>query len=148
MPIPPLDVRGVLPEGLHDATDDEIEIQFGSFNGSDVRVRLFERLTSFLAAVRFWGNADEILIDGSFVTSKQRPTDIDIILVYRRDFNLQSEVRPQEYNLVNKTRARRVWGFDIKPVTADSPARDAWIGYFSKDTRSGLEGKGLVRITP
>jgi len=148
MPIPQLDDRGVLPEGLHDATVEEIERRFGTFNGSDMRVHLFQRLVAFLQVVRRWGNADEILIDGSFVTDKQRPTDIDIILVYRRGFDLQSEVRPEEYSLINKTRAKRMWGFDVKPVTADSPEKDKWMGYFSRDTRTGVEGKGLLRIIP
>ena len=147
MPIPDMN-GGILPRGIHDATMAEVEQRFGIFNGSDVRVRLFERLTHFVREVGFWGNADEILIDGSFVSEKQRPTDIDIILVYRRDFDLGSEVRPQEYSLVSKKRAKRVWGFDVIPVIADSQERDKWIGYFSRDTRTGIENKGMVRIRP
>lgn len=148
MPIPAFIAQGTLPQGLHDSTLEEIEDRFGEFNGSDVRVRLFQRLRLFLQEVRFWGNADEVLIDGSFVTDKQRPTDIDIILVYRGDFDLASEVQPQEYNLINRKRAKRVYGFDIFAVAANSPEREKWVSYFSQDTRTGLQGKGLLRIHP
>lgn len=148
MAIPQLTADGNLPEGLHDATLAEIEQTFGSFNGSEVRVRLFERLQEFFTAVAQWGNAAEILLDGSFTTSKQRPEDIDIILVYRADFDLQSQVQPMEYRLINRKRARRAWGFDVIPATANSAEREKWIDYFSKDTRTGLHSKGLIRIQP
>ena len=148
MAIPGLTENGTLPEGLHDTTLEEIEREFGSFNGSDVRVRLFEQLRVFCREVRFWGNAAEILVDGSFTTNKQKPTDIDIILVYKGDFDLQSQVQPLEYKLINRKRARRAWGFDVIAVTADSPEREKWVRYFSRDTRTGLEGKGLIRIQP
>lgn len=148
MPIPALTENGALPEGLHDATLEEIEHTFGSFNGSDVRVRLFEQLRAFCQEVRFWGNAAEILIDGSFTTNRQRPGDVDIILVYRADFDLQSQVQPLEYRLINRKRARRAWGFDVIPVTANSPERDKWVRYFSRDTRTDLQGKGLLRVQP
>lgn len=146
MPIPDFDGEGVLPAGLHDATLGEIEERFGSFNGSDVRVQLFERLVRFLEAVGRWGNVDEVLIDGSFATRKERPSDIDIILVYRAGFDFGSEVVPEEYNLINRKRARRTYGFDVIPVAADSSEREKWLGYFGADTKSGVRSKGLVRV--
>lgn len=148
MPIPELTAAGVLPAGIHEATLAEVEAQFGMFNGSDERVRLFQRFEQFIQDVHFWGNVEEILVDGSFVTSKQRPSDIDLILVYRADFDLGSQVRPQEYNLINKKRARRVYGFDVFPVPSGSIEREKWVSYLSEDTRSGQEGKGLLRVTP
>ncbi len=152
MPIPPLTRLGILPAGLHDTMPHEIEKRFGRFNGSNMRMRLFGRLVRFLEAVRRWGNVEEILVGGSFITEKQRPTDIDIILVYRADFDLRSTVRPEERNFINRRRAKRAHtiallsGFDVVAVTADSPERQEWLGYFSADARTGLQGKGLLRI--
>ena len=45
--IPPL-VDGVLPEGIHDCTIDEIEQMFGRFRRSDRRIRLMEKLKAYL----------------------------------------------------------------------------------------------------
>jgi hypothetical protein len=148
MPIPEFTEQGVLPEGFHDTNLEQIEDRLGRFNGSDLRVELFRRFRLFMQEVRFWGNVEEIMIDGSFVTNKQRPSDVDIILVYRADFDLASEVRPQEYNLISRKRAKRIYGFDVIAVTAHSPEREKWLGYFSNDTRTGLQNKGLLRLRP
>jgi Family of unknown function (DUF6932) len=148
MPIPDLTAQEVLPEGLHEATLEEIEGRFGRFSESDRRVGLFGRLRQFVRAVQFWGNAEEILVDGSFVTGKPRPTDIDIILVYRENFDFGSDVRPEEYNIINKKRARVTYGFDVVAVASSSPERGRWLAYFAADTRTGLRGKGLLRIRP
>jgi len=44
MPIPELDARGLLPEGIHPCSMSEIAQRFGRFQRSDRRCRLFERL--------------------------------------------------------------------------------------------------------
>lgn len=148
MPIPQLTSEGFLPPGIHDATLQELEDRFGRFQGSDKRPELFRSLAAFVREVRTWGNAEEILVDGSFVSAETRPSDIDLILVYRADFDFSAPVRPAEYNLLSRRRARRAYGFDVIPVLANSATRDQWIAYFSEDPRCGCTAKGLVRIRP
>ena len=52
MPIPALDPRGLLPEGIHDCTLDEIKAAFGAFQSTDRRPQLFARLAAFLAEAK------------------------------------------------------------------------------------------------
>jgi hypothetical protein len=73
MPLPILE-NGILPPGEHLATLDEVEIIFGSQN--DRRQNLMRGLR--LACEMFQkANVNRIWIDGSFVTEKEYPNDID-----------------------------------------------------------------------
>ncbi len=73
MPIPVLE-NGLLPPGEHVATLDEVESTFGSQN--DRRQSLMRGLR---LACEMFQNAqvDRIWVDGSFVTDKEEPGDID-----------------------------------------------------------------------
>ncbi len=113
MPIPDLDTDGFLPPGVHDCTLDEMGARFGVFQGSDRRCRLFERLKSFVAEARSTGFVVAIVVNGSFVTSRPDPNDIDLILVLPDEAVLHDELRPFEYNVVSKRMPRRRFGFDV-----------------------------------
>lgn len=76
MPIPLLNKNGFLPEGLHDATLEELRVQFGAFQESDRRTKLFAKLTELIQAMTASNLFEELLIDGSFVTGKSVPNDI------------------------------------------------------------------------
>lgn len=79
MPIPIFSKAGLLPPGVHHATIDEVEERFG--RGSSRRTKLYAKLARFLAEVRSFQIFDSIFIDGSFVTDKPNPGDIDVVLV-------------------------------------------------------------------
>ena len=49
---------------------------------------LFQRLCDYMAELRGLGNAEEVLLDGSFTTAKDEPGDIDLIVVYRKTLTL------------------------------------------------------------
>jgi hypothetical protein len=72
--IPDLNEDGLLPLGLHPATLEEIGERFGRAN--PVRTRLFRGLTRALHNLREAG-VERVYIDGSFVTDKQFPNDVD-----------------------------------------------------------------------
>lgn len=74
MSIPPLQINGELPPGEHHATLDEIELVYGSTN--DRRKLLMRGLRD--AALQFaHAGVKTIWINGSFVTDKDMPNDID-----------------------------------------------------------------------
>lgn len=79
MTIPDLTPSGLLPEGIHPATLEELQVKFGSTG--EARVELYTRLMSFLQLVRSFGMFTSIVIDGSFVTDKPIPGDIDVVLI-------------------------------------------------------------------
>jgi hypothetical protein len=133
MPIPALTDDGFLPVGIHDATLDEVGRVFGLFQSSDQRVTLFNRLQRYIADLRSWGNASAVLIDGSFASAESRPNDIDIIAIYKADFDFSAERAPGEYNVLDKRRIRQRYGLDVVSVAADSPEEAQWISFFEQD---------------
>lgn len=79
MPIPDLDpATGYLPPGLHTATLAEIRIRFGT---TRKRLQLLAGL-EWAAAQLFSAGVLDLRIDGSFVTEKPEPGDIDGFWVY------------------------------------------------------------------
>jgi len=81
MPVPSLNAQGLLPEGIHDCTWVELLRTFCQFQTSDRRPELCRRLREMMDALRQAKTARDLLVNGSFVTSKAVPNDIDLILV-------------------------------------------------------------------
>ena len=74
MGIPKLQANGELPPGEHSASLDEIEMVYGSSN--DRRIQLMQGLRE--AARNFEESGVKTLqINGSFITDKEEPNDID-----------------------------------------------------------------------
>lgn len=73
MPIPSLNDDGLLPAGIHDCSIDEIKSAFGWYGSSGKRYRLFQKLVEYVDFVRDTELVVEIIVDGSFVTSKADP---------------------------------------------------------------------------
>lgn len=72
--IPEFDARGLLPRGVHRATWEEVVERFG---GNPQRERLLDGLSNALVLLRNAG-CQRIYINGSFVTAKELPNDIDV----------------------------------------------------------------------
>src|SRR5438105_4983151 len=104
MPIPPLDEHGLLPTGIHDCTLDELRVRFGSFQDSDRRPQLFQKLQTLVAEARTAGFLRGLLIDGSFVTAKSNPNDIDLVIILPLAHDVGADLRPAQYALVSKKR--------------------------------------------
>lgn len=86
MPIPEFRPDGYLPEGLHVATEREVETRFGW--GRPRRETLMVRVSKWLALARNVG-ATRFLLDGSFVTQKEEPGDVDAVCFLPDDFEEQ-----------------------------------------------------------
>lgn len=72
--IPEFTDRGLLPEGIHPATLEEV---LERFRGNERREQLLTGLVEALRLLRAAG-CRRVYINGSFVTSKERPNDIDV----------------------------------------------------------------------
>src|SRR5437879_1217565 len=145
MPIPPLDNAGLLPPGVHDCTLEEVEERFGRFQKSDQRIHLFARLREYLNEVRLTGFAVALLIDGSFVTAKDEPEDIDLVLVLKPDHDFLKLLRPFEYNVISKHRVRRHYRFDMVAVGEGSVDFDKAVRFFQQVRDRSDIRKGLLR---
>jgi hypothetical protein len=76
--IPPLNEHGYLPPGVHQATLDEVIARFG--DGSEERRAEAESLR-WLVPLCEQAGITRILINGSFVTDRLEPMDVDVVLL-------------------------------------------------------------------
>jgi hypothetical protein len=162
MPIPTLNEHGFLPLGTYDCTFAEIEAEFGqnrwvqdneSASRREVlkphRGRLCQHLMDYLTELHRVGLGVEVIINGSFVTGKPDPNDIDLIVVFPSDHDFSRPLPPREYNLLSKRRLRDAgYPFDIFVVAAGGTAyKKALRLYQQVRGRDDLE-KGLLRVRP
>jgi hypothetical protein len=76
--IPPFNDDGYLPPGIHPATLEEIAARFGQ--ESELRRVQMESLNWLVDLARRAG-VQKIVVDGSFVTDKLEPNDVDCVLL-------------------------------------------------------------------
>lgn len=76
MPIPNWNEYGLLPEGIHDCAIDDVSDRFG-FN--EYRLGLIAGLEGAMQWLETMPPIESLIIDGSFVTNKERPGDIDAV---------------------------------------------------------------------
>lgn len=149
------DDRGLLPPGLHDATLAEVQAAFARFQRSERRPRLFERLRAYLAELGRTGWQCEVILDGSFVMPPvDEPNDIDIILVLPADWDMTRDLRPFEYNVVDKAFTKREYRIEVYPTLAESAAYSQRVEFFARVRQEWSEQfgwpvgitKGVVRV--
>ncbi len=76
--IPPCNDDGYLPPGIHPATLEEIAAQFG--HGSELRQVQMQSLR-WLGDLARRAGVQRIVVNGSFVTDKLEPNDVDCVLL-------------------------------------------------------------------
>jgi len=108
--------RQVSTPGIHDCSLDELQARFGSFQGSDRRPKLWAKLTEFLREAGASGWVVSVLVDGSFVTAKPDPNDVDLVVVVSAGLDLAADITPVAYNIISKRRVQRRFGFDMVAV--------------------------------
>lgn len=139
--IPPFRTDGYLPVGLHTAAEAEVTFRFGS--STPRRRRLVLRLRRWVVLAKDVG-AHRLLIDGSFVTAKPEPDDIDAVIQLPANFSAQIEHGNESaIELEQMLLTRRPE--ELFAAEDESDWND-WFEFFSRTReRDGLR-KGLVEI--
>jgi hypothetical protein len=139
--IPPFRPDGYLPEGIYLCSEAEVLFRFGS--PSRHRRRLVLRLRRWLELGRLIG-AHRLLVDGSFVTAKTEPHDIDSVLFLPEDFTqqLEREFAPA-LELEEMLLTRRP---EELFAAEDEIDWQEWIAFFSQTRETDRRRKGLVEI--
>jgi hypothetical protein len=148
MPIPDLDSDGFLPEGIHDCSLDEIGARFGRFQVSDQRCRLFQKLREYISEARKIGLIAEFIVDGSFVTDKPEPNDIDLVIVLVPSRVLEADLPPYQYNLISKRMVRRIYAFDVLVALSGTKLHGDYIDLFQQVRGQPDRRKGILRVIP
>ena len=81
--IPPLNEDGYLPPGIHPATLDELASRFGQ--ESELRQAQMQSVMWLVDLARRAG-VQRIVVNGSFVTDKLEPNDVDCVMLIGSDF--------------------------------------------------------------
>jgi hypothetical protein len=141
-PIPPFRADGYLPEALHLASEAEVLFRFGS--STRRRRQLALRLRRWVELARRIGGR-RLLIDGSFVTAKDNPNDIDAVILLPPDFQKQLE---QEIEWALELEEMLVTRHPEEIFAAeDETDWNEWIAFFSRTREADGRRKGLVEIT-
>ncbi len=146
MAIPLLNEHGFLPGGVHDCTLDELKGRFGSFQISDQRPKLFARLETFLTKAKASRLVVSVVVDGSFVTAKPDPNDIDLILVVAPDHSFAADLSPLEYSILSKRRVYRRYGFDLLVACDGSDEYRRYVRFFQQIRFAPGRAKGILRL--
>jgi hypothetical protein len=139
--IPPFREDGCLPEGLHLAGESEIILRFGSTTCK--RKVLSVRLRHWIQLCRSVG-ARRLFLDGSFVTAKPEPGDIDAVVWLNTDFATRvsrGEIAALELDMMLTTR-------QPEEIFAAEDRRDwdDWIQFFGRTREADNRKKGLVEV--
>ena len=139
--IPQFRADGYLPEGLSLASEAEVTFRFGA--SSRRRRRLILRLRRWIELARQIG-ALRLLIDGSFVTAKAEPHDIDVVILLPPNFEEQiDEGSPSALELEEMLLMRRP---EEMFAAEDETDWNDWVQFFSRTRESDGRCKGLVEI--
>ena len=139
--IPEFRSDGYLPDGLHRATEAEVTFRFGSQSQRRtllaLRLRRWIDLSRAISAKRFF-------VDGSFVTAKQEPNDVDAVVWLPNDFlrrvsDGQPEAIELEMMLLNR---------EPEEIFAAEDRRDwdDWLEFFCRTRESDGRTKGVVEV--
>ncbi|MHB8581509.1 MAG: DUF6932 family protein [Ignavibacteriaceae bacterium] len=102
MAIPEFEEDGFLPTGIHICTVEEISERFGRFQTSDRRPSLNEGLISYINELKKADIGKYLIVNGSYVTQKDKPSDIDVLLVLKDDVDLTGDIPPFRKNAASK----------------------------------------------
>jgi len=131
--LPTFDDFGNLPPGMHRCGVAELVARFGS--GSPERVAEIDELQHFIEAAKSAG-IRRLLVNGSFVTGKLSPNDVDVVFLPGPDY-------PRKGRRLDSD--EQVWPFLQIIVAADDADFEAWAcRQFAtgRDKRS----KGVVEV--
>ncbi|HMJ64902.1 MAG TPA: hypothetical protein VK615_06100 [Candidatus Binatia bacterium] len=146
MAIPALNEHGLLPDGIHDCTLQEAEARFARFQESDRRPRLWTRFKEFVHELELTGLRIVILVDGSFVTAKANPNDIDVILALPSTHDLGRDLSVAEYNVLSAPKVKQRYGMDLLVARAGSDQYDRYVRFFQQVRFEPERNKGILRV--
>lgn len=142
--IPEFDESGILPQGVHWAEWSEFQEVFGT---NLTRQRMIDGLELAMTQLKAAG-CRTIYIDGSFVTSKQKPGDFDACWEDNGvDINYLESIAPTLFNFALR-RAEQKIKYKGEIFPSNYPANDsgtAYIDFFQFDTRTNTR-KGIIAI--
>ncbi len=125
---------------IQTCTDAEVTRWFGLYAH---REKLLKRVNDWISLARAV-NAKRLLLDGSFVTAKDKPGDVDAVVLLPKDFRNQLRTRNVEALKLEKMFLNR----DPKELFAAEDEEDwwGWFEFFSRTRKASGRRKGLIEV--
>ena len=120
---------------------------FGRFTSSNRRPELFSQLSEYVEELRKTGKIDHVIVNGSFVTDKERPSDVDLIVALKEGMIPDDSWTVWEWNLISRRWVRRKYGLDILVDRFGATEYDEHVEYFFQVKEVPGMTKGLVRVS-
>ena len=146
MPIPDFDGSGLLPPGLYDCSQAEVQVRFGTFQNTDRRPELYRKLKEYLEEVRNTQLVCAVIIDGSFVTAQSDPNDVDLILLLFKEHDFSAALRPYQANPLSRRWVTRRYGFDVLLARDESTEYAEYLAFFEQVRNAPAARKGLLKV--
>jgi hypothetical protein len=141
VPIPNLNINGFLPHGLHRCSLQEVEVAFVSqFQSSSSRKQLMNSLKLFYAKWKAFPHFDRMVLDGSFVTNKENPNDIDLIVVLKPSVLHDPMSGAFVGQMSDRASIKHQYSIDAFPVIDEGTEYNDWVSYFIVDRQSNVRG--------
>jgi predicted nucleotidyltransferase len=141
--LPAFNHDGNLPEGIHLATEDEVFEHFAA--PSARRQWLGEQLQSLLTLAKSTGQLARVFLWGSYVTRKEIPNDIDVLLVMGTEFTV--EALPLQTQVVfDHVQARLRFQADVfwTKASIDPEILHLWLDTYQ--TGKDFTRRGIVEV--
>ena len=139
--IPDFRQDGYLPEGMFLVSEAEVTFRFGTSNRK--RRRLILRVRRWIELAREVG-ALKLFIDGSFITAKPEPNDVDAVVLLPPDFENQiavdSDAATEFEEMLLTRRPEEIFAAE------DETDWNEWVEFFSRTREADGRRKGLVEI--
>jgi hypothetical protein len=142
--LPDFNPAGDLPPGIHRATWTELVERFGAQTGQ--RAACTRRLAHILALARNTGALRRIVVFGSYITTKDEPNDVDLILVMDDDFRL-GETSEDSRAVFDHSLAQARYGasvFWVRPAMVIGQTVEEFIQYWQ--IKRGGGKRGIVEL--
>ena len=139
--IPPFRADGYLPEGVHLASEADVTFRFGS--SSLRRRRLALRVRRWVELAR-QNRCLRLLIDGSFVTAKDDPGDVDAVVLLAADF--QEQIRRGIDSAIELEQMLLTRRPEELFAAEDDRDWNEWVEFFSRTREPDGRRKGLVEV--
>jgi hypothetical protein len=136
--IPDLTDEGLLPPGIHRTNINEVIKQFGT--GSLTRANISHNLSVYFQKISRY--AIGVYIDGSFVSGKFAPNDVDVLVIYPPDIDFDRNPELKKLQFMYRNSEKKYHKIDNYHARANSEKEKSGLEWFQK-TRSGKE-KGIL----
>ena len=148
MPLPDFREDGWLPEGHHAATWEEIAARFGGTPGSR-RAEVLASLLAWRDAARASGLGGLMVLNGSFISTKEAPGDFDLFFLYDEASEARIAAEGQARDLTQYQACREA-GYlgDVFALPASLARVSPLLGGADMfDTDRNGRAKGVVEVT-